>query len=315
MKRTAFLAGAAAAATTGRAQAQGLTRLRISGSPDQDIVGALWGVQSGIFTKYGLAVEVESSSSSAAVAAALLSGALEIGKSSLFSLVVAHAKGIPFQLEAPASIWNTETPSSALVVAKGSPLRTGPDLNGKTISVPALHDLYATGIAAWVDQHGGDSRTLKFLELPHQAVAAALVAGRIDAAQLAPPMLAEAVQSGQVQIIGRANDAISLHFVSTAYFCAADFAAKNADALARFRKGLSEAATYANANRSKMIPLLVNYSGVEAKVLTDLPAVGVASQLDPRLIQPVIDAAVKYKSITAPFPARDMIDPNALPAR
>ena len=289
-----------------------MTRLRISGSPDQDILASLYGEQSGIFTKLGLDVQVESSSNSAAVAAAVLSGALEIGKSSLFSLVIAHSKGIPFVLEAPASIWNTETPSSAIVVAKGSPIRTGRDLNGKTVSVPALHDLYYTGIAAWVDQTGGDSRTVKFLELPHQAVAAALVAGRIDAAQLAPPMLAAAVQNGQVQIIGRGNDAIAKHFITTAYFCSAGFAAKNADALARFRKGLTQAATYANANRPKMIPLLVAYSGVDAKALADMPPVGAASQLEPRLVEPMIDAAVKYKIIPSSFPAKDMIDPNAL---
>jgi NitT/TauT family transport system substrate-binding protein len=256
-------------------------------------------------------VVIERSSSSSAVAAAVLSGALDLGKASVFSLVVAHSKGIPFVLEAPASIWNTESPSSALVVAKGSPIRTGRDFNGKTVSVPALHDLYQTGISAWVDQHGGDSRTVKFLELPHHAVAEALVAGRIDAAELAPPILAEAVQSGQAQIIGRANDAISKHFISTAYFCAGDYAAKTVDALARFRKALSESATYANANRSKMIPLLVAYSGVEAKVLAEMPPVGAARQLESRLIQPLIDAALKYKSIAAPFPAKEMIEPNA----
>jgi len=312
MKRRAFLAAATALAAPRWARAQGLTRLRIAGSPDQDIVAALWGVQSGTFAKYGLDVQIESSSSSSAVAAAVLTGSLEIGKSSLFSLVIAHSKGIPYLLEAPASIWNTESPSSALVVAKGSPIHTGRDLNGKTASVPALHDLYQTGISAWVDQNGGDSHTMKFLELPHHAVAAALVAGRIDAAELAPPILAEAVQSGQVQIIGRANDSIAKHFISTAYFCAADYAAKNADAIARFRKALTEAAVYANANRTKMIPLLVAYSGVDAKVLADMPAVGVATQLDPRLVQPVIDAAVKYNVITAGFPAKDMIDPSAL---
>jgi hypothetical protein len=32
------------------------------------------------------------------------------------------------------------------------------------------------------------------------------------------------------------------------------------------------------------------------------------------MIQPMIDSAVKYKSIGAGFPAREMIDPNALAA-
>jgi hypothetical protein len=65
-----------------------------------------------------------------------------------------------------------------------------------------------------------------------------------------------------------------------------------------------------------MIPLLATYSGVDPKVVAAIEAspVGVAGQLVPRMIQPMIDVAVKYKSISAPFPAKDMIDPNALVA-
>jgi NitT/TauT family transport system substrate-binding protein len=318
LTRTRFLAatGAALASAPRRARAQGLTTLRVSGSPDQDIVATLWGVQSGIFARYGLDIQLTRSNSGPAVSSALLGGSLEIGKSSLFSLVVGHAKGVAFQLEAPASIWNTETPQSALVVAKGSPFRAARDLNGKTVSVPGLGDLYNVGISAWIDQHGGDSQTVKFVEMPHRAAAEAIAAGRIAAAELAPPILNDALQNGQVQIFGRANDAIGKHFISTAYVCTADYAAKNVDVLARFRKALNEAAVYANANRAKMIPLLATYSGVDPKVVAAIEAspVGVASQLVPRMIQPMIDAAVKYKSISAPFPAKDMIDPNALPA-
>ena len=315
MKRTAFVAAAAALAAFPRAgQTQSLTKVRVSGSPDNDIVGALWGVQSGIFRKLGLDVEITASNSGGVVAAAVLGGALEIGKSSILGLVAARAKGVPFVIEAPASLWNTDAPTSALVVAKGSRIRAGADLNGKTISVPSLGDLYQIAINGWIDQHGGDSRTVKFLELPHRAAAEAIAGGRVDAANLAEPILSEALLGGKVQVIGHAQDAIGRHFIVTAYFCGGDYAAKNADVLGRFRKGLFEAAAYANANKPEMVPLLAKYSGVDAKVIAAMTPtnVGVAGQLDPRLIQPMIDAAVKYKSIPAPFPAKDMIDPNAL---
>ena len=268
-----------------------------------------------MFAKAGLDIQLTRSNSGPAVSQALIGGSLEIAKSSVFTLVVAHAKGISFVLEAPGSVWDTAKPSSALVVAKGSPLRTGRDLNGKTISCPGLGDLYQVGISAWIDQHGGDSSTVKFIELPHRSAAEAIAAGRIAAAELAPPILNDALQNGLVQIIGHPNDAISKHFITTSYFCTAEYAAKNADVLARFRKALNEASIYANANQAKMIPLLSAYSGVEVKVLEStqvFKGVGVASQLVPAMIQPLVDAAVKYKSISAPFPARDMFDPNVL---
>jgi len=217
-------------------------------------------------------------------------------------------------IEAPASLWNTDAPTSALVVAKGSRLRTGADLNGKTISVPSLGDLYQIAISGWIDQHGGDSRSVKFLELPHRAAAEAIAGGRVDAANLAEPILSDALLSGKVQVIGHAQDAIARRFIVTGYFCAGEWAAKNADVLARFRKGLYEAAAYANANKAEMVPVLAKYSGVDAKVIAQMTPtnVGVAGQLDPRLIQPMIDAGVKYKAIPAPFPAKDMLDPNAI---
>src|SRR5580704_13132548 len=139
IRRGTFIAAAAALTFAPRfASAQGLTKVRLSGSPDHDIIGALWGVQSGIFSKYGLDVDVRSANSGAVVTAAVIGGSLEIGKGSLLSLLNAHARGVGLVLEAPASIWNTDAPESAFVVAKGSPIRNGRDLDGKTISVPSL---------------------------------------------------------------------------------------------------------------------------------------------------------------------------------
>ena len=316
MKRPAFVAGIAAAAAAPRAaRAQGLTRLHVSGSPDHDIIATLWGVQGGIFAKYGLDVEVQIANSGAVVTAAVIGGSIEIGKGSLLNLLSAHARGVSIWLEAPASIWNTDTPESALVVAKGSPIRSGRDLNGKTISVPSLGDLYQISISAWIDQHGGDSRTVKFLELPHRAAAESIAAGRVDAANIAPPILTEALQSGKCQIIGHAQDAIAKHFITTAYFCTVDFATKNADVMARFRRGLYEAAAYANANPAEMVPLLVKYTGIDAKTIAAMvitPQATSPKQFEPRMIQPIIDAAVKYKALAAPFPAKDVVDPAAL---
>lgn len=317
MTRAAFVAGTAAmvAGVPRFAGAQGLVKLRVSGSPDEDIKGALWGIQSGIFAKYGLDVSVQVANSGAVVTAAVIGGSIDIGKGSLLNLLGAHIRGVPIVLEAPSAIWDTNAPESALVVAKGSPIRTGRDLNGKTISVPSLGDLYQISISAWIDQHGGDSRTVKFLELPHRAAAESIAAGRVDAANIAPPVLTEAIQSGKVQIIGHAQDAIAKHFITTAYFCMADFAQKNADVMARFRRGLYEAAAYANAHPAEIAPVLAKYSGFEEKTVAAMVTTPIGTspkQLDPRMIQPIIDAAYKYKALPSDFPAKDILDPNAL---
>ena len=124
-----------------RVAAQSLSKLRVAGTSANDIIGALWAQRSGIFQKYGLDVEIINSTSGAAVTAAVLGGSLEIGKSSVFGLITAYAKGVPIVLEANAAIYTAEAPNTAIVIAKDSLAKTGRDMNGKIFAVPGLGDL------------------------------------------------------------------------------------------------------------------------------------------------------------------------------
>ena len=297
-----------------RVGAQAPAKLRVAGTSANDIIGALWAQRSGLFQKYGLDVEIINSTSGAAVTAAVLGNSLEIGKSSVFGLITAYAKGVPIVLEANAAIYTAEAPNTAIVIAKESPAKTGRDMNGKIFAVPGLGDLNTMTTSAWLDANGGDSRSVKFLELPGPAVVEAIAAGRIDGAALTEPQLTDAVRSGKTRILGYPDDAIGKRLLVTAYFCTAEYAAKNAGVLARFRKGVNEATIYANAHRSEMIPVIANYSKVDPATVAALsPALLAApGALDPRLIQPWIDTAVKYRVLPKPFNAREMIDPAAL---
>lgn len=307
-------AGAAALAAPSPAGAQSLVKLRISSPPNIDYVGAVWAQQSGIFARNGLDAEVTTMNSGAAAIEALLGGSLDIARSSMLGLIEARARGLPLIIEVPSSFWSTDKPNSALVIAKDSAIRSGRDLNGMTLSVPAVGDLDTIATSAWIDRNGGDSRTVKFLSLPHRAAAEAIGSGRIAAANIPEPNLTDAVKSGRCRILGRTLSAIGNRFVITAYFCTADFAAKNVDTLARFRTSMYQSGAYANAHPGDIVPVISKFTGVDEKTVA---AIGIealptsSKDLNPPMIQPLIDAAVKYKAIPAFFPAKDMIDPNA----
>lgn len=309
---TFVAAGAAFAAFPARARAQTPATIRIGASADASVIAALYGQQSGIFPKLGLTVEVTRSNSGSAVAAAVLGGSLEMGKSSLFGIIEAHVRGVPFLLEAGAAIFGSDPPTAALLVAKDSPIRSGRDLNGKTIAVAALNDLFAIASLSWIDKNGGDSRTLKFLELPPAATADAIASGRVDAATLPVPEMTDAVTGGKCRILGDSCGAVARRFIATAYFISADYAAKNPDVLARFRKGIGQSTAYASAHWTEMLPTIAKYTGSDMKVLQATPRDQLSTSLAGPLIQPLIDAAAKYKAIAAAFPARDLIDANAV---
>ena len=311
VRRALFLSAAAAAVAAPRwAQAQALTKLNIGSTASGDILTALWAEQGGIFQKYGLDADIQRLNNSSAVAAAVLGGSLDLGRASLFSLVIAHAKGLPIVLEAPSALYKASAPDAALVVATDSPIHSARDLNGKLLASASLGDLFSTMNAAWIDANGGDSRTVKYVELPGSATAIAIVAGRVDAGMLANPALSEAVRSGKCRVLGHPEDVIGKVSMATAYFCSADFAAKNAALLTRFRKALDESAAYAIAHQSELAPVVAKFSGVDPQMVAPIQLGRASDLLDPRLTQPTIDVCAKYNAIPKTFPVREMIDPN-----
>lgn len=160
-----------------------------------------------------------------------------------------------------------------------------------------------------MDQHGGDSGSVKFLELPNSAVPQAIDDGRIDAASIANPILSEALDSGKVEVLGRTYDAIGPTFIQACYFVTTDFAAKNGDAVKRFSKAIAESGTYCNAHHEATVQLLSDFTKVSPQTIAHMTRTTIGTTLDPRLIQPVIDLAAKYKAIASAFDARDMIAP------
>jgi hypothetical protein len=73
---------------------------------------------------------------------------------------------------------------------------------------------------------------------------------------------------------------------------------------------MKRAAVYANAHQDEMAPLVAGWSGVDVQTIQrggrDTFATG---DLDAREIQPVIDAALKYKAIGRRFDAAEIIAP------
>jgi NitT/TauT family transport system substrate-binding protein len=313
LSRGSFLT-ASLAAVTAPALAANPTptpaNLRVGGTPDADIIATIYAQKSGIFQKYGLTVDVQRLNSGSAVSAAVVGGALDIGKSSIFALIAGHVRGVPFVIESEGALYTSDDPDVGFIVAKDSPIATGRDFTGKIVTSPALGDLFSSVAAAWIDQNGGDSKTVKFIELPTNATAAAILAGRVDGAVMVDPILANAVSSG-CRIIGHPFDTIAKRFGVTYYFTTRDFAAKNADVVARFRRGVAESTAYVLSHSREIAPLIADYTGVSLEIAQS-KVQPIGAGVDLALLQPTIDFAAKYKIIPSAFSARDLVDPTAL---
>ncbi len=310
--RGAALAGAASlllAPTLARAQgaAPDLLTLRLASSPADDTMPVIAAQQNGAFTRAGLDVQLTRAASGSAVAAAVAGGAVDIGKSSVVSVINARAKGLPFVWIASASVYNPASPDGGLIVPPTSPLKTAKDLNGKIIGVPALGDLNTIATRAWLDQNGGDSKTIQFVEIPIAAQLAALSEGRIAAGGIINPFLSEAITSGQARLFAPFYSAIANKFMLSGWFTTADFIAKHRDGIAKFQRIVETSSAWANAHHTETIPMLATWSGVTLDQAAHLTRMTVGTRIAAEDVQPVIDLLAKYGVLAKAFDAHEMI--------
>jgi NitT/TauT family transport system substrate-binding protein len=286
------------------------TPIHAAAAIDDSAVPFIYGMQSGLFRRYGLDASMERATSGAAIVAGVAGGAFEIGKSSITSLCAAHARGLPLVWIAPGGETDSSQQLIGLIVRADSPIKTGADLNGKIVGVSALNDYFSLAARTWIDVHGGDSSTIKLLEIPLSQQSGAVDTGRIDAAVLIQPFLQMALTGGKVRVAGDPSSAIGTHFLQVAWFTSTDFAAKNPAIVERFTRAMREASAYANGHHAETAGLLAGY--MPAGTAPPMTSVPLGIRFNPAQIQMLIDLQARYKMIPATFDVREVIAPSAL---
>ncbi len=306
MKRAAFtalLAGAAAAPRIASAQSAA-TVIRLGTAPVESYALAFYGVDRGFFKAAGLDVQITSFSGGGGVMAAAAGGALDVGCANVGAQANAHDHGLPFSMIAPGGDYVTSSPTTVLAIAKNAAFRTGKDMNGKTIGVSTLKDLQQASVMKWVDANGGDSSTLKFLEIPVPNMAPALTAGRIDGACVLEPSLT--YSKNDIRVLGKCYDAIAKRLSITTHFANNDWLAKNTAAAHAFIGAMRVTAQWANKNQAAAGAILAGVTKIPPATVAEMNRVIFGEKLDPATIQPVIDATAQYKFLAQTFNVADM---------
>ena len=310
--RRAFAALIVAAATLTSAassDAQTLPTVRVAWIPAEAAAQVVYAQEMGFFKKAGINVEIQTIGNTNAIAASVASGSSDIGFSGILSIANAYKKGIPFTIVAPGNLYDSAAPFAAIVVAQNSPIRTAKDLNGKTIGANAVKSISEYGPRAWIDKNGGDSSTVKFLELPFSAMPEAVASGRIDAEWVTEPFLALSKKNGRV--LAYAFDAIGKQFLISGWFANAAWVKDHPDLVAKFASAMRETSRWANANQEKSGEILVAYTKMDPAVLAAIVRTRFADRLDPAAVQPQVDLGARYGMYAQTFPASEIISTPA----
>lgn len=275
--------------------------------PVADAVPMKYAVQEGLFQKAGLDVKVDQVGSGALATIAVVGGAADIGSANTLSITLARSKGVPLMLVAPQAQYDDRDPTTQLLVAADSAIKTPKDLEGRTVAVAGLHDLLALGVRAWMTRGGADPSKVRFVEIVQATMLAALDAKRVDAIMVSEPVLTAAMSSGHTRKLAGPYGSIAKRFIVDNFFANATWLANHRDAALRFADVMRRATAYTNAHYDDMIPLISSYTSISQDVLRNMRRIKGAPALTPDQIQPIIDAAAKYGEIPSAFSAADMI--------
>jgi NitT/TauT family transport system substrate-binding protein len=258
----------------------------------------------GYFKRLGLNVEIQQFDHTSAIVAAIVGGSLQVGAGSPIPMANAHQHGLDITIIAPGGLYDRALPQvSGLVVAADSPIKTGKDLSGKLVGVSSLGSIDQIAVERWIDTNGGDSQTVKFVELQNGVMPEAVSTGRVAAAYAADPVYTSGLQDGKVRLLAHAFESIARRYMIVGWFSTKSWADANPDAARKFAQAINEGSAWAVKNPEAAMTVLGKYMKVTSVRAHEYHA----RSLEPGLLQPLLDAAVHYKAIAQPLDARDLL--------
>jgi NitT/TauT family transport system substrate-binding protein len=310
MKCRAFLAALAVAglpfvAGPGAGDAAAPATLNVVVIPTDSAAQVFYAQDLGYFKAAGLDVHISTMTSSPPIIAALAGGGADIGNSVVGSAVAARSRGIAVSFLAPAGLWLNTSPTGQLAVLKGAPLHNAADFTGKTIAVTGLADLTYYAAKAWLDNTGGSSANVKFVELSEPEMVPALKAHRVDGAILIEPFVAAA--GDDITALAPADDEVAKRFLATGWLASDAWLQAHPDLAARYAAVMKQTADWANTHRKESAEILLRYTKLTPEITAKMVRATYGTTLDVNLMQPVIDNAAKYGNFPRPVTASELI--------
>lgn len=213
--------------------------------------------EAGIFAKHGLDAEVILLTGSPRLVQSLIAGDVDYAVVGATATMRARMRGADVVILATA----TNASSQKLLVSRKSGIRQLEGLKGRVIGV-SQYGSEADAFARIIVSKAGlrPDKDVAIIQLGgHPQVAAALVAGKLEAGVLGGLAFLTAQQSGAAVLAS----AVDLKIVSLgpALAVAGRYVQRNRDSVMRFVRAFAEAIHYFKTNRDGTIPILQKYMG------------------------------------------------------
>ncbi len=229
-------------ATVPNAAAEDLLKVAVTQRGPWDSAVPELGQLAGIFKKHGLVLELSyapdaDGDGDGEIEPAVASGQADVGLGvGIMGVLRAYGRDVPLRI-----IGASTTGSAGYwYVPANSPIKAVKDMKGRTIAHPTEGDVGRYDVFDFLKRYRVAARPV-----PAGGATATLnqvMAGRIDVGWATPPFGIDAIEQGQIRIIGRANEVPKIRDrTARVMITTADTLAKRKDALTRFIRAYREA--------------------------------------------------------------------------
>jgi len=309
--KAAFLAAGSTLLPWDKLQAQ--AKLNVGTMKIGDLSPFFVAQDRGFFKDAGLEINVTAMVGGAAIAPALASGALNVGWSNVVSIYQGHLQGFDYRFIVNGAINKRATNDEfGLLVRADSPAKTGKDLEGKTMATNTLRNITQLMGLHWVDNNGGNSSRVKWVELPFPQMEPALVNQQIDAFVAVEPFVTVPSKvNKKARVLGHPAGGVAPRLLIASYFGSEAWIRKNADAVKAFITAYNRGIDAHNADVEKAKATIAKYTGLKPEFLKEMPLPAFEKKFLESDLQPMIDVAFHYKLIDRKFPAKEVISEHA----
>jgi NitT/TauT family transport system substrate-binding protein len=246
------------------ARAADLPRLHVGAITISDCVPFYAAMQQNYFTAAGIDVVTESETGGTLGIPAVVAGAYDIVYSNMPSALQAIGQGIDLRFVAGGNTLNPPD-TTGLFVRRGEGLKSGKDLEGKSMGINdtrSLQFMYARG---WVKATGGDPDKVTYRAIPFPDMADAVKNKRIDSIIPSEPFFSMLRSDTSLELIANPGRTVFPNGRVAAWIVSGDFLAKHVDLVRKFLAGMQKGSDWVNANLNApaFTQLVSNYTKLE----------------------------------------------------
>lgn len=272
--------------------------LVVAAVPTNDSAGLYIAAERGFFRQQGLNVKIVPARSSGTVIASQLAGKYDVTLGNYVSYIRAAAlNGARLKILAAGSVMGPNI--QMIMVPKGSPITSVPQLKGKRVAVNVPDNIGSVLVDSVLTNNAilPSPANVHYVAVPFPKMAAALQSHKVDAAWMPEPFVTEAEETTGAQPLADTDQGVTQNLPIAGYVATQAWVHKYPQTAAAFTRAVMEGQRVADTNAPAVEQATVKYADVPSATAAILASPSFPLRLDPAAIQRLADLMLQFNII------------------